>query len=68
MKRADIPPVVVIINGDNNKVTLGGSRSHLPAIVIVLALIAFVVLIVSLCCPDLLPDFVRWIIGKAINS
>lgn len=68
MKKADKPNVVINIYGDNNKVTLGGSRSHLPAIVISLVLIAIAVLIVSRCCPDLLADFVRWIVGKAINS
>jgi hypothetical protein len=67
VKKADMPSVIIIF-GDNNKVSLGGTRSHLPAIVIGLGLIAIAVLTVSLCCPDLLADFVRWIVGKAINS
>lgn len=67
MKKADKPRVIIIV-GDNNKVSLGGTRSHLPAIAIVLGFIAIAVLTVSLCCPDLLADFVRWIVGKAINS
>ncbi|MDU6305118.1 hypothetical protein [Faecalispora jeddahensis] len=71
MKAADKPNVVININGDNNKVILGESHSYLPAIVIslvVLGLVAIAVLTVSLCCPDLLADFVRWIVGKAINN
>lgn len=68
MNKADKPNVVVNIYGDNNKVTLGGSRSHLPATVICLVALTIAVLIVSHCCPDLLADFVRWIIGKAVNS
>lgn len=65
MKKTDRPSVV-IITGDNNKISLGGTRSCIPAIVI--CFVAVAVLAVSLCCPDLLADFVRWIIGKAINS
>ena len=61
---------VVIINGDNNKVTIGESKSHLPA-AIAIALGVFAgaaVLAVSLCCPELLADFVRWMIGMAIGG
>lgn len=65
MKKADAPSVI-IITGENNKVSLGGTHSYIPAIVI--GLVAVAVLAVSLCCPELLADFVRWIIGKAINS
>ena len=66
MKKADKPSVVINIYGDNNKVSYGGKRSHLPVIAIIV--VAMAVLAISLCCPDLLADFVRWIIGKAINS
>ena len=68
MKKADIP--VIIINGDNNKVTLGESKSHLPA-AIAIALGVFAgaaVLAVSHCCPELLADFVHWIVSVAVNS
>ena len=65
MKKTD-KQNVIIINGDNNNISLGGARSHLPAIVIILVAVA--VLAVSLCCPELLADFVRWIIGKELNS
>lgn len=61
---------VVIINGDNNKVTIGESKSHLPA-AIAIALGVFAgaaVLAVSLYCPELLADFVRWMIGMAIGG
>lgn len=68
MKKAD--DRVIIINGDNNKVTLGESKSHLPA-AIAIALGVFagaVVLAVSHCCPELLADFVRWLVCIAIGS
>ena len=68
VKKADNP--VIIINGDNNKVTLGESKSHLPA-AIAIALGVFAgaaVLAVSHCCPELLADFVRWIVSVAVNS
>ena len=68
MKKADNR--VVIINGDNNKVNLGESKSHLPA-AIAIALGVFAgaaVLAVSHCCPELLADFVRWMIGMAIGG
>lgn len=68
VKKADNS--VIIINGDNNKVTFGESKSHLPAaIAIALGIFAgAAVLAVSRCCPELLADFVRWIIGKAIGG
>ncbi|HIV20488.1 MAG TPA: hypothetical protein IAC81_00735 [Candidatus Scatomorpha stercorigallinarum] len=73
VKKADKPSVVININvyGDNNKVSLNETRSHVLAVaigVIIVALIAVAVLAVSCCCPELLPDFVRWIIGKVVNS
>ena len=62
MKKADKPSIVININvyGDNNKVSTNETRSHVPAAVIVIVLIAVAVLAVSFCCPELLPDFVRW--------
>ena len=72
VKKADKPNIVIInTNGDNNKVSLNETRSHSSAVaigVIIVALIAVAVLAVSCCCPELLPDFVRWIIGKVVNS
>ena len=68
MKKADKPSVVIKIYGDNNKVYLNETRSHVPAAVIVIVLIAVVVLAISFCCPELFPDFVRWIIGKVVTS
>ena len=71
VKKADKPSVVINIYGDNNKVYLNETRSHVPAVaigVIIVALVAVAVLTVSCCCPELLPDFVRWIIGKVVNS
>jgi hypothetical protein len=61
---------VIIINGDNNKLNLGESKSRLPA-AIVIALGVFAgaaVLAVSHCCPELLADFVRFIISVAVGS
>ncbi len=66
MRKAD-KPGVVIIEGDNNKVSFGGGKPFLPLAIVVLA-IAMVILAISLCCPELLADFVRWMIGTAINS
>lgn len=68
MKKADNR--VIIINGDNNKLNLGESKSRLPA-AIVIALGVFAgaaVLAVSLCCPELLADFVRFILSVAVGS
>lgn len=72
MKKADNP--VVIINGNNNdvevKVTVTETPSKNPdAIVIAIAVIVVAsVLAVSLCCPELLADFVRWIVSVAVGS
>ena len=68
MRKAD--KHVIIINGDNNKLTLGETKFHLPA-AIAIALGVFAgaaVLAVSLCCPELLADFVRLIISVAVGS
>ena len=42
MKKADKPSIVININvyGDNNKVSTNETRSHVPAAVIVIVLIA----------------------------
>ena len=68
MKNADNR--VIIINGDNNKLNFGENKSHLPvAIVIALGVFAgATVLAVSHCCPELLDDFVRWIVNLAIGG
>lgn len=67
MKKADKPNVVII--GDDNEVSIGGTNL-LPIAIAVFALgaLAIAVLAISLCCPELLADFVRWIIGTAISS
>lgn len=69
MKKTDIPDII-IVNGDNNKVSFG-EKTSLPRAIVILAIaivVAVAVLAMSLCCPDLLADIVRWIIGEAINS
>ena len=71
MKKADKQSVVIILNGDNNKVSLNETHSHSSAIatrLIIVILIAVAVLTVFLCCPELLADFVRWIISTVVNS
>ena len=72
MKKADIP--VVSINGDNNNVevnvTVTETSTNTPA-AIVIALGVFTgaaVLAVSQCCPELLADFVCWIISVAVGG
>ena len=68
MKKTDNPVIIVI--GDNNKVSIGESKSHLHAVIaIALSVVAgAAVLAVSLCCPELFADFVRWLIGVAVDS
>lgn len=69
LKKAD-NPVVIRITGNNNKVIVGESKSHLSAaITIALGIvIAATVLAVSLCCPEMLADFVRLVISTALRS
>ena len=72
VKKADNP--VVIVKGDNNevevKVNVTNTSSNTPAaIAIALGVIAgAAVLAVSQCCPELLADFVRWLISPAIGG
>ncbi len=72
VKKADELSVVInFIYGDNNKVFTNETSSFIPAAVISvisIVLITVAVLVVSYCCPELLPDFARWIIGKVVNS
>ena len=65
---------VIIINGDNNEVevnvTITETSSNTPAATVI-AIGAFAgaaVLAVSRCCPELLDDLVRWMIGQAIGG
>lgn len=68
MKKADRP--VIIVYGDNNKVNVNESKSHFPvAVVIALSVVvAAAVLAVSYCCPEMLADFVRWILSIAVSG
>ena len=68
MKKTDKPSVVINIYGDNNKVYLNETRSHVPAALVIFAISIAAILVVSYCCPELLPDLVRWMIGKVVNS
>lgn len=65
MKKADFPYIIII--GDDNKVSLGGKNSF-PAFAIVIASFAIIVLAISLCCPELLADFIRWMIGQVVGN
>ena len=72
MKKTDNP--VVHIYGNNNnvevKVNVTETSSKMPvAVTIAIALIvAAAILAISLCCPELLADFVRWIVSVAVGS
>lgn len=67
MKMAD--KLNVVIKGNNNNVSIGRTNLLPIAIVIfVIGALAIAVLIVSLCCPEMLADFVRLIVGIAVNS
>lgn len=68
MRKPDKP--VIIIQGDNNKVYFGETKSHrLVAIIIALGvIIGAALLAVSQCCPELLTDFVRFIISMAFSN
>ncbi len=68
MKKTD--KVIIVINGDNNKISLGESKLNLTnAITLVFAsLIVIAILVVSYCCPEKLADLVRWIISIAIDG
>lgn len=71
VKKTDMPHII-IVNGDNNKVSFG-EKTSLPRAIVILAIsivIAVAILAISLCCPELLADIVRWLINicKAINS
>lgn len=71
VKKTDMPDII-IVNGDNNKVSFV-EKTSLPRAIVILAIsivIAVAILAISLCCPELLADIVRWIINicKAINS
>lgn len=71
MKKTDNP--VVNVYGNNNdvkiKVIVTETTSKTPvAVAIAIAMVvAASVLTVSLCCPELLADFVRWIVSLVIG-
>lgn len=72
MKKADNP--VVVFNGNNNsvevKVNITETPSKTPVVIVIASCVIIVasILAVSKCCPELLADFVRWIISIAIGS
>ncbi len=70
MKKADNP--VVTVSGDNNKVEVNVTKtsSNTPAAITISlgVVVGAAVLAVSLCCPELLADFVRWIISVAVGG
>jgi hypothetical protein len=61
---------VIIVNGDNNTVNIGEPKSRRPVVLTIIICVVIVAsaLIVSLCCPELLDEFVRWIIRIAIGG
>lgn len=72
VKNTDKP--VVIVNGNNNdvkvKVIVTEAPSKTPAAIVIAiaAIVVVAVLAVSHCCPELLADFVRWIVSVAVGS
>ena len=67
MKKAG--KTVIIIKGDNNTVNIGETKSRRPVLLTVIIFVTMIVsvLMVSLCCPELLAAFVRWIISTVIG-
>ena len=72
MKPMDKP--VVHIHGNNNVVevkvivTETPSKNSVAIAITVAAIVIASVLAVSLCCPELLADFVLWIVSTAIGG
>ena len=68
MKKADNQ--VIVIFGNNNKVSIGGGCPHFSLIAFIALVIIAVVVVLTiwLCCPDLLADFVRWLISNVIGG
>lgn len=72
VKKADNP--VVIVNGNNNEVevkvivTETPSKTSAAVMIAIAVIVVATVLAVSLCCPELLADFVRWIVSVAVGS
>ena len=60
---------VIIVNGDNNTVNIGETKSRRPVVLAIITGVVIVAsaLIVSRCCPELLAAFVRWIISTVIG-
>ena len=72
MNKAEKKHTIIVVYGNNNRVSLNETRAHFPAIAvnttICVLLIAVAILTVFFCCPDRFPDFVRFIIGKVIDN
>ena len=71
VKKADNP--VVSVNGNNDVevkviVTETLSKTHAAIVIAIVAIMVVAVLAVSFCCPELLADFVRWIVSLAVGS
>lgn len=67
MKKADRP--IIIIYGNNNKVSIGENKFRFFSIVSIKFLFAIViVLAIFFCYPELLKNIVRWIIEYFLNS
>lgn len=60
MNKADKPDIIIVY-GDNNKVSFGGRPKFSVAIVTII-IVAIAVLAISQCCPELLAEFLKWII------
>lgn len=61
MRKADNPNII-IVNGNNNKIIFGRGQSFTISMIVII-IVAVVILAISHSCPELLPTFIRWIIG-----
>ena len=72
MKKTDKP--VVNIYGNSNRVNvevnISETSSKIPIAVSIFisVIVSAFILAISLCCPELLADFVRWIVSIAIGG
>ena len=55
-------PIVIIVNGDKNKLSVGEESNFSKKVVIAIVII-IAVLTVSFCCPEKVADFLKMVIS-----
>lgn len=55
-------PIVIIVNGDKNKLSVGEESNFSKKVVIAIVII-IAVLTVSFCCPEKVTDFLKMVIS-----